>query len=49
MHINLFLKIGVYDNCDAADTWSWTTEGSLIYKNKWCIKPATEWVKQGKM
>ena len=41
--INLFFKIGVYDNCEPTDTWSWTAEGSLKYKNKWCIKPKTGW------
>ena len=43
----MFFKIGVYDNCDAADTWSWTAKGSLKYKNKWCIKPKEGGIKPG--
>ena len=45
--LHLIFKIGVYDNCDPSDTWSWTPKGSLKYKNKWCIKPASGYSNPG--
>ena len=45
-YMNLFFKIGVYDNCEA-DSWSWTAKGILAYKNKWCIRPVAGWINPG--
>ena len=34
-----FVKVAVYSTCNATDTWSWTAEGSLQYRNQMCLKP----------
>ena len=31
----------VFSTCNETDTWSWTAEGSLQYKQKMCLKPKT--------
>ncbi|CAB4036292.1 RNA-directed DNA polymerase from mobile element jockey, partial [Paramuricea clavata] len=35
------VRVGVFSSCNATDTWSWTTRGSLQYKKKMCLKPET--------
>ncbi|CAB3992973.1 MAM and LDL-receptor class A domain-containing 2-like [Paramuricea clavata] len=35
------VKVGVFNSCNATDTWSWTAKGSLQYKKKMCLKPET--------
>ena len=40
---NHFFKVGVFSNCDRTDKWSWTAQGSLKFKNKYCLKPKSGW------
>ncbi len=33
----------MYSSCDATDKWAWTRNGSLKFKNKYCLKPVRGW------
>jgi hypothetical protein len=37
----LIFKVGVFSTCNVTDKWSWTSNGSLQYKQGMCLKPET--------